>query len=512
MPRKKKMPDIEEILTAMENSTGRERQRMLTKLSRLMNADSRVQKVFSTDLDQHILEATSSVSCPNCGSTIIKKNGFRRNGLQDYRCLDCHKHFTLVSKTLLDKTKYPWGVWVEVLRQMLLKQSTQTTVRILESDFGIEGINEKTVYNMRMKILHASKYVEKPILSDVVECDETSVHEGQKHSAVLIDPLNPTGTRTARKRWKASQYGALGPEFGTLLCAVDHSGHVIAYFSGVGATTAEDFEKMIHPHLQNVHFLCSDANSIYSHYCDKYQINHYIKPSYTDKTIQKAKENKTSISLLYRSGMIDSIEGSGYHDLSYEEFKDLKKQNRLGLSYVNGFHSRLKENIVIRKHGISLKNLGYYVSWQVLIENWRIDYGHDPISYEDAEEILKQLVNTHENITQEDIAERKPDFTTLDQRFQERLIKKTQAVKDKRKAKQVYLTSEDLSKEENLKYYLEQLPVYQLRFLGKYLSIPGYTKAKKGETYLLRSQLVRHPNIRDAIDTLIAEYGRNQEI
>ena len=57
MPRKKSLPTIEEFLISLDTSTGREKQRILTKLSSLMNSDSRVHKFFLADLDQHILEA-----------------------------------------------------------------------------------------------------------------------------------------------------------------------------------------------------------------------------------------------------------------------------------------------------------------------------------------------------------------------------------------------------------------------------------------------------------------------
>ena len=50
-----------------------------------------------------------------------------------------------------------------------------------------------------------------------------------------------------------------GPEFGTILCALDHTGHVVAKYAGVGAATSASFNELIGPHLNEMTILCSDA-------------------------------------------------------------------------------------------------------------------------------------------------------------------------------------------------------------------------------------------------------------
>ena len=510
MPRKKKMPNVEEILTALETSTGREKQRILTKLSKLMDSDSRVQKVFSNDMDSHLTDCMKPITCPKCGSIVVVKNGFRSNGHQEYKCQDCGSKFTLAKGTLLEKTKMPWGVWVEVIYQMLHLQSIQSIKKVLESEYDLEGVHDQTILNMQLKIMHAAKYVPSPFLRDVIEVDETSIHEAQKGSRALVDPLDDSKGRQARKRWEASQYGSLGPEFGTILCAVDHTGHVIASFAGVGAATISAFESKIAPYLKDVRFICSDANSLYSSYCNQHHINHYCRPSYTNKRIEKALKDKTSIALLYRNGMIDSISGYELNNLSYEEFKDIKKRYKLGLNYVNGFHSRLKQSLVADKHGITLKNIPYYIAWLVLLENWRVDHNVIPQTYQDAEDILKTLVLTRANITRQKLVESKPDFTTIDVRFKTRLIRDTKKIRSKQSTA-YYITNEDYSTQDSLRIYLENLPAYMLQFLGKELKIKGYSTVSKNRTYKLRKQLEKHPNIEEAIQELIIRYGSHKE-
>ena len=47
----------------------------------------------------------------------------------------------------------------------------------------------------------------------------------------------------------------MGPEFGTILCALDHTGHVVAKYAGVGAATSASFNDLIGPHLKDMTIL-----------------------------------------------------------------------------------------------------------------------------------------------------------------------------------------------------------------------------------------------------------------
>jgi len=35
------------------------------------------------------------VTCPNCGSSAFKRNGYTRHGKQNHRCLECGRQFSL---------------------------------------------------------------------------------------------------------------------------------------------------------------------------------------------------------------------------------------------------------------------------------------------------------------------------------------------------------------------------------------------------------------------------------
>lgn len=92
--------------------------------------------------------------CPSCSSENIVKNG-RKNQIQQFKCKDCQKRFTRFSGTILEKTRLHWDVWVKVLEMTLNHYSIKKMVHVLVGDYGCEGIDDKTVWYWRLKLLHA---------------------------------------------------------------------------------------------------------------------------------------------------------------------------------------------------------------------------------------------------------------------------------------------------------------------------------------------------------------------
>lgn len=81
-------------------------------------------------------------------------------------------------------------MWVEFIYLMLSNTSLQRIQNILINDYYCTSISYTTIFNWRMKILDACKDIPLPILSGVIEADETFIHEGQKGALKLIDPLD----------------------------------------------------------------------------------------------------------------------------------------------------------------------------------------------------------------------------------------------------------------------------------------------------------------------------------
>jgi ribosomal protein S27AE len=76
-------------------------------------------------------------ACPGCGSIAVERNGTNAAGIQRLHCQDCGKSFTRFTGTLLEKSRFPWDVWVEVLRMVLNDDALQTIKTVLEHDFEV---------------------------------------------------------------------------------------------------------------------------------------------------------------------------------------------------------------------------------------------------------------------------------------------------------------------------------------------------------------------------------------
>lgn len=511
MPRKKQAISFDDIVNALPSLSARQIQMLIAQMQHANLTDIQKKnliKAISHDLDYHAQKIGLGKVCPKCGSVMLRKNGTTPKGAQKIQCTDCGHTFNYLSNTLMEKTRYSWDTWVEFIYMMMLNSSILEIVNVLKFDFQLDGITEHTVLDWIGKILESCKNIEQPALTGIVEVDETSFHEGQKGSNELIDPLDTSKTRKARKTARPSKYGALGPEFGTVICAVDHTGHTVSKYVGVGRASTDAFELDVASHFQNVTHLCSDKNNIYSKYCNKRNIIHYIRPSHYLTALEAGKKRGRTYDEMYNNQELDYIDGM---DLSFSEFKHLKKRYELSLARVNQVHSRLKQRLVKEKHGISLKNIDGYVCWETLLINFSVDNNSSAPSRKDAEKILEMLLLLQKNVLIKDIRNHKCDFSSMNPVYQKRLMEKTDEYRKSKMSYKEYISSEDIGDDFNIRDFLDTLPIYGLKFLCDYCKIKGRSKLKKNFTYKFKRALEIHPLIHDAIDEFIQRYGTKKE-
>ena len=80
------------------------------------------------------MEHSITVSCPNCKSSDLQKNGHSENGTQRWRCKDCLKSFQLSYRY---KARSP-GIKDKIDAMTLNSSGVRDTARVL-------GINRNTV-------------------------------------------------------------------------------------------------------------------------------------------------------------------------------------------------------------------------------------------------------------------------------------------------------------------------------------------------------------------------------
>lgn len=512
----KKTKSYDELLQLIEGLSPQE-MRMLN--THFVNAkkntstlDKRIEKMVLLDLQERVKELNINSVCPKCGCANIVKSGTRDNGVQRLLCKDCGHRFTYFTGTVLEKTKYHWDFWIEMIFQMLSFTSLDKIKTIMEEDLHCLGIHHETIYNWRQKIFEASKKVEPPQLEGVVEIDETFIHEGQKGSLHLIDPFDSKKKRKARKTGSSAKFGPMGPEFANIICAVDQKNHVVAKYVGVGACKEEVFAAEFHPYIKNATWICTDANVIYQRYAYNNGKNHYVRPSNYLNNLNNGFLNDMTEEQMYNAEMLDFIELNGKVNMTFKKFKSIKEQYGLGLGHVNAFHNELDANLVKKPHGISLVNIPGYVAWLTLLQNYSVEHGHKAASRKDAEQILIMLLKAKTNIKVSEISSKTPDFSNISTQYKNNIVRVTNKLRKKDGREHYVLTSEDVGPEFNKRKFLESLPLYMLKFLANKCKIPGRTTIKKGNTYKYIKALEVHPDLSDAIYELRAKYGTYDNI
>ncbi len=319
-----------------------------------------IEKLQLSEVERKLLEAGINSTCPYCGSAKIVKRG-RDVNFQRYLCKNCQKSFTAVTNTFLESTNFPWKVWVSILEMTIHNESIADMVNKLEQDYGYLGITEITVLLARHKILYAVSQLPQPILTGVIQIDETFFRESQKASKELQNYI-PTVAEYRKPRYgvQPSLLGTMGSEFANVPVAIDSTGHVVAKVACLGRLTIEIFTDLFHEHIDKPAYICTDANPIYKRYCKLFGIPHYIRPStyytdirkagydqpyYPDEELNKAisAENYKILEKLYSTELSDRIVNKGY--LTFKEFQNLKRTYGLSLGAVNKQHSELKKMI-----------------------------------------------------------------------------------------------------------------------------------------------------------------------
>lgn len=163
--------------------------------------------------------------------------------------------------------------WVKVLEMTINNYSIPSMINVLVEDFGCAGINYKTVWLWIMKLIHALASIQQPVLTGIVQVDETFIREAQKGSRELVSYLS----KDERYGRKPSKYGIMGPEFATLVTAVDDRGYCVCKASSLGKLTKEIFVDLFEKNLSNPAYICSDTNDVYDNYCTWSLISEIIK-------------------------------------------------------------------------------------------------------------------------------------------------------------------------------------------------------------------------------------------
>lgn len=77
--------------------------------------------------EAELLNSFEVTKCRFCGSISIKKNGKTSNGIQRYKCNECHHTFNILTNTLFDNHKVSISEWIEFLLDLFRFESLSVT-------------------------------------------------------------------------------------------------------------------------------------------------------------------------------------------------------------------------------------------------------------------------------------------------------------------------------------------------------------------------------------------------
>lgn len=481
------------------------------------NFNKEFHQIITNSLQNKLEEHGITKACRKCGSITVVKDGKRADGVQKYLCKDCSTRFTLFSGTILEKTNWHWDAWVRTLEMTINHIPLKAMQNVLINDYGCHGINIKTIWLWRHKLIHAIATMETPKLSGIVQIDETFIRESQKGSRSLVTYLPKPYVRKARYGRQPSKLGIMGPEFATVVTAIDNRGYCVCEVSSLGRVTEDLILDIVEKHIDNPAYICTDGNLVYRKVFNVLEIPHYVKPSDYDATLKesgyevpddtdpiKAASTRTNndkiLEKLYFAEEIDQIINRG--DLNYQEFIQLKKLTGLNLGRVNEFHKDIKNYINKKMTNVSTKYLQDYLGFFAYIRNWRVTNGKYPTSSKDAEQILIDVLKNNVNYTITDVKLQELEMPIASTRYVTLLDIYTAKTRMISNNKYFKFNEEDGVRSFNKRAYLSDQPKSKLFNICKECKV---TKYRKMGLWILVNTILKQPNIEDIIFKLISE-------
>lgn len=243
--------------------------------------------------------------CAHCGHTKYVKFG-KDKGAQRYKCKFCKRSFTEYSGTWMAGLHHKDKIDA-YLKLMLEEKSLDKIKEIL-------GINKKTAFDWRHKVLSATEESDKSSFTGITESDETFFLHSEKGK----EKENP------RKRGGKSSKKGINDEHVAVIVTEDRKGQTDMSVATVGRLKKSDIEKAIGERITEQTVLCTDSHVSYKGFAIDTQLEHHP----------------------LRSDLKQRVKDGVYH-----------------IQHVNSTHHRLKKWIENQFWGVSTKYLHQYLNW-----------------------------------------------------------------------------------------------------------------------------------------------------
>lgn len=294
-------------------------------------------------------------ACPHCKSTDIYGHGVYK-GRKRYKCKDCAKTFNDFTGTAVSGIKK-----TDKFQEYLELVVDSVTIRKAASKLGL---NTKTIFNWRHKLLSSLPNISEQGFTGIVECDDKIVSINDKGNKKLDrEPYKRPSDRKTKR--------GISNDKVSVMVASDRKGNITMQVAKIGRIDTQSIEKTIGDLVSKENILCSDAHPSIISWAKGKEIEHH--------TFVASKQHVKS--KCYHVQHVNSI------DNRYER-------------WIKGFY------------GVATKYLGNYLNWFVFLE--KIKKSLTPINdlakviasniravnnYQSVENKYAELLSTHYHTT-----------------------------------------------------------------------------------------------------------------
>ncbi len=292
--------NIEPIKSSFLDLTLVQRQELLGDLLRMNYVDS------DLCLTRRQLLDDKRGCCSHCQSTKYHKHGIDK-GSQRYKCKDCGRTFTEYS-----------GTWMDGLHK---KELVSDYISLMEQELSLDkikdrlGINKKTAFDWRHKILSGLQQADTAPFEGITESDDTFFRFSEKGSANL--------KRNPRKRGGGAKRGTSIDQVAVIV-TTDRARRMDLTVARRGRIKKIDIEQAIGARVTSKTILCTDSHATYKGF---------------------------------------AIDNKNEHHRLRTDLKQRVKKRVYHIQHVNAIDSRLKRWISGRFGGVSTKYLQKYLDW-----------------------------------------------------------------------------------------------------------------------------------------------------
>lgn len=226
---------------------------MLALLKKDIGSTPQLDKVKS------ILNQDQKILCPHCHSDNVYGHG-KYKGRKRYKCKQCNKTFNDFTGTAISGIKK-----VDKFQEYLELTVKSVTIRKAAKELGV---NVKTIFDWRHKLLSSISTVNGASFSGIVECDDKQLDINEKGKRNLYRKPYKRPSDREKKR-------GVSNDKVSVMVATDRKGSSTMQIAKMGRIDLDSIENTIGNFINETNVLCSDSHPSIMSWANNREIEHH---------------------------------------------------------------------------------------------------------------------------------------------------------------------------------------------------------------------------------------------